>query len=223
MNTGFQRTPATSGYALALLCLFVAVWIALAISPWYREDWALENVLVLVAVPVLAWGWRRMPLTRLSYTCLFVFGVLHEIGAHYTYAEVPYDASIQRVAGFSIDALLGLQRNSFDRLVHLLYGVLVTPACIELLDRVAPPRGAWRFVLPVSFIMSHSLLFEMFEWLAASLFGGDLGQAYLGTQGDEWDAQKDMLLATLGSVLAVSVLGLRGWLAPCPRKVASPG
>lgn len=214
MTSGLQRTPASSGYALALLGLFAAIWIALAISPWYRQDWALENVLVLVAVPALAWGWQRMPLTRLSYTCLFLFGVLHEIGAHYTYAEVPYDAYFRSLAGFSPDAVLGLQRNSFDRLVHLLYGLLVTPACIELLDRVAPPRGIWRYLLPVSFIMSHSLLFEMFEWLAASVFGGDLGQAYLGTQGDVWDAQKDMLMATLGSAIAVSVLGLRGWLAP---------
>ncbi|MBB6064720.1 putative membrane protein [Pseudoxanthomonas broegbernensis] len=208
------RKPATSRHARVLLGLFAAVWIALAIAPKYRHDWALENVLVLLAVPALAWGWRRMPLTLLSYACLFAFGVLHEIGAHYTYAEVPYDAFFQRTFGFSLDAALGLQRNAFDRLVHFLYGVLVTPACIELLDRVAPPRGAWRYVLPVSFVMSHSLLFELFEWLAASVFGGDLGQAYLGTQGDVWDAQQDMLMATLGTVLAVAVLGLRGWMAP---------
>ncbi|KAF1687691.1 hypothetical protein B1992_03280 [Pseudoxanthomonas broegbernensis] len=208
------RNPATSRHARVLLGLFAAVWIALAIAPKYRHDWALENVLVLLAVPALAWGWRRMPLTLLSYACLFAFGVLHEIGAHYTYAEVPYDAFFQRTFGFSLDAALGLQRNAFDRLVHFLYGVLVTPACIELLDRVAPPRGAWRYVLPVSFVMSHSLLFELFEWLAASVFGGDLGQAYLGTQGDVWDAQQDMLMATLGTVLAVAVLGLRGWMAP---------
>ena len=99
MAAGSQRTPASSRYALSLLGLFAVVWIALAISPWYRQDWALENVLVVVAVPVLAWGWRAMPLTRLSYACLFVFGVVHEIGAHYTYAEVPYDALFERVAG----------------------------------------------------------------------------------------------------------------------------
>ncbi|WP_028919633.1 DUF2238 domain-containing protein [Pseudoxanthomonas suwonensis] len=214
MTDAALRTPASPRLAKTLLALFVAIWIALAVSPWYRQDWALENVLVLVAVPALAWGWRRMPLTGLSYICLFVFGVLHEIGAHYTYAEVPYDAWFQRHLGFSLDQALGLERNSFDRLVHFLYGLLVTPACIELLDRVAPPRGIWRYVMPVSFIMSHSLLFEMFEWLAASVFGGDLGQAYLGTQGDVWDAQKDMLMATLGSLLAVAVLGPLGWLSP---------
>lgn len=214
MAPGSRRTPATARYARVLLALFAAVWIALAVAPWYRQDWALENALVVVAVPLLAWGWRTMPLTRLSYTCLFAFGVLHEIGAHYTYAEVPYDAYIQRLAGFSVDAALGLERNSFDRLVHLLYGALAMPACVELLDAVAPPRGVWRYLLPVGFVMSHSLLFELVEWLAASVFGGDLGQAYLGTQGDVWDAQKDMLMATLGSVLAVAVLGLRGWLAP---------
>ena len=138
MPAGFQRTPASSRYALCLLGLFAVVWTSLAVSPWYRQDWALENVLVVVAVPVLAWGWRAMPLTRLSYACLFVFGVVHEIGAHYTYAEVPYDAYFERVTGVSLDAALGLERNSFDRWVHLLYSLLVTPACVELLDHVAP-------------------------------------------------------------------------------------
>lgn len=209
-----NRQPASARFALILLGMFSALWIALAISPHYREDWLLENVLVLVTVPVLLWSWHRLPFTRLSYSCLFLFGVLHEIGAHYTYAEVPYDAFFQQTLGFSLDQSLGLERNTFDRLVHFLYGVLITPACIELLDRVSPPRGAWRYVMPVSFIMAQSMLFELFEWLAATVFGGDLGQAYLGTQGDIWDAHWDMALAMLGSILVLIPLGLRGWLAP---------
>jgi putative membrane protein len=213
MTDAAPRQPASARFALALLALFSVIWIALAIAPHYREDWMLENILVAIAVPVLASGWRHLPMTRLSYTCLFAFGVLHEIGAHYTYAEVPYDAFCQQLLGFSLDDLLGLQRNSFDRAVHFLYGVLVTPACIELLDRVAPPRRIWRYLMPVSFIMAHSMLFELFEWLAATVFGGDLGQAYLGTQGDVWDAHWDMALAMLGAILVVVPLGLGGWLA----------
>lgn len=208
------RTPASGRFAAVLLALFLLAWTALAIAPLNRQDWALENVLVLVALPVLYLDWRQAPFTRLSYAALFAFLLLHEIGAHYTYAEVPYDAACRRWLGFSPDALLGFERNQFDRAVHFLYGVLVLPASVELLDRVSPPRGFWRYLLPVTFIMSHSMLFEMFEWIAAELFGGDLGQAYLGTQGDVWDAHKDMALATLGSVLAVVWLGWRGWLAP---------
>ena len=201
-------------YLLVLSLVFAVWWALLAIRPWDRQTWLVENALAIAAAALLIGYHRKLLLSRVSYTLIFIFMCLHQVGAHFSYAEVPYDAWFQRHLGVSPDAVFGLQRNSFDRLVHFLYGLLVTPACIELLDRVAPPRGIWRYVMPVSFIMSHSLLFEMFEWLAASVFGGDLGQAYLGTQGDVWDAQKDMLLATLGSVLAVALLGLRGWLSP---------
>ncbi len=206
------RTPVPSGHALVLLGVYALAWLLLAVDPRYREDWALENVLVVAAVIALPFAWRRLPLSWPSCIGLFVFGLLHAVGAHYTYAEVPYDAFARQAFGFSPDAVFGLQRNSFDRLVHFCYGLLLVPTCVELLDRVAPPRGPWRYLLPVSFIMSHALLFEIFEWLAASMFGGDLGQAYLGTQGDEWDAQKDMLLATVGAALSVAGLGLAGWL-----------
>ena len=175
--------------------MYVAAWTALAVNPRYREDWALENVLVVLSVLLLPALWRRLPLSWPACIGLFVFGLLHAVGAHYTYAEVPYDAFFRQHLGFS-----------------------VAPTCVQLLERAAAPRGAWRYVLPVSFIMSHALLFELFEWAAASVFGGDLGQAYLGTQGDEWDAQKDMLLATLGAALSVALMGLAGWLAPRPAR-----
>ncbi|MDX2301052.1 MAG: DUF2238 domain-containing protein, partial [Xanthomonadaceae bacterium] len=87
--------------------------------------------------------------------------------------------------------------------VHGLYGLLVTPTAIELLDARAPQRGMWRWLLPWLFMVSHGAIYEMVEALAALLFGGDLGQAYLGTQGDVWDAQKDAAMAALGAALAV--------------------
>lgn len=172
-------------------------------APWFRQDWLLENLLVFVALPLLAWGYRTLPFSRAAYACLFVFFVLHEIGAHYTYSEVPYDRAFEALTGTSLNALMGWERNHYDRAIHFLYGLLVTPAAIEILQARAPPRGLWRWLLPVCFVMSHSVLYEMIEWLAAVVFGGELGQAYLGTQGDVWDAQKDSLLATAGSVLAV--------------------
>jgi putative membrane protein len=196
-------TTASPRFVLGLLIAFAVIWTALAISPWYRQDWLLENMLVFAALPLLAWGFRTLPFTRGTYACLFVFLVLHEIGAHYTYSEVPYDRAFEAVTGASLDALLGWERNHYDRAIHFLYGLLVTPAAIEILQARAPPRGLWRWLLPVCFMMSHSVLYEMIEWLAAVVFGGDLGQAYLGTQGDVWDAQKDSLLATAGSVAAV--------------------
>lgn len=193
-------------FPLLLLAAFAAIWGALAVAPRYRQDWLLENVLVLAAIPLLAFSYRRLRLSNAAYLALFAFLVCHEIGAHYTYSEVPYEQWLSQI-GVSL-AWLG--RNSYDRLVHFLYGLLVTPAAAELLAAVASPRGIWRWVLPVSFMMSHSLLYELIEWAAAMTFGGDLGVAYLGTQGDPWDAQRDMLAATLGSIVAMTTLLLAG-------------
>ena len=184
----------TLRYPAILLAVFALIWTALAIHPWYRQDWLLENVLVFAAVPVLVIQARRMRLSALAWTALFVFGVLHEVGAHYTYAEVPwrqwFDVSTE-----------GAGRNAYDRLVHFSYGLLLMPAIGELIDRRLRPDVFWRWMLPVSFIALHSVIFELFEWLAAEFFGGDLGQAYLGTQGDVWDAQGDMAMALLGAAL----------------------
>lgn len=188
-------------FPAALLSVFVAWFALLGVAPVFRGDWLLENVLVLVAVPAFALTARRLRFSDRAYACLFAFLCLHEVGAHYTYSLVPYDAWAREWLGFSPDALLGLPRNSFDRAVHFLYGLLVYPLARELHAAVAPARGAWRVVLPVLFMWSHAVIYELVEWGAALAFGGDLGQAYLGTQGDEWDAQKDMALAMSGSVL----------------------
>lgn len=197
-----MRIPAEARFPLRLLAGFVVVFVALGIAPKYREDWLLENVLVALAVPALVLAWRSLRFSNTAYACLFIFFVLHEVGAHYTYSEVPYDAWSVAWTGHSLDAALGFERNHYDRLVHFLYGLLLMPATVELFRAKAPPRGVWIVLMPVFFIMSHSVLYEMVEWMAAELFGGDLGQAYLGTQGDVWDAQKDMALATAGAVLA---------------------
>ncbi|AND68617.1 hypothetical protein ATSB10_11630 [Dyella thiooxydans] len=186
-----------------LLGLFLIATSLLGIAPRYRQDWLLENAVVLVALPLLTYGWHRLRFSRGACIAMFAFLLLHEVGAHYTYSEVPYDAWFQRLTGHSLDRLLGFPRNEYDRLVHFLYGLLVTPMAVELLDGRAPPRGIWRWILPVTFVMSHSVVYELVEWLAAVHFGSGLGTAYLGTQGDPWDAQKDMALAALGSVLAM--------------------
>jgi putative membrane protein len=201
-----HRVPAGERFPAFLLMLFAILWVALAIAPRYRQDWLLENLVVLLAVPWLVWCHRRLRLSNLAYAAIFLFLALHEIGAHYTYSEVPYDRWARMLLGISPDQAFGLSRNHYDRVLHFLYGLLITPAAMELLAARASPRGIWRWILPVSFVMSHSVVYELVEWAAALVFGGDLGEAYLGTQGDPWDAQHDMLLAAMGSVLAVLVL-----------------
>jgi putative membrane protein len=194
-------------YPLGLLVAFLAIFTALGLAPSYREDWLLENLLVFVALPVLVATHRRLRFSNFAYTCLFVFFVLHEIGAHYTYSEVPWREWLG-VLGLGAGEPAG--RNHYDRFVHFAYGLLLMPATVELITARMAPRGLWRWLMPVLFIMSHSVIYELIEWLAALRFGGDLGVAYLGTQGDVWDAQKDMALAAFGAVIGLAVVALRG-------------
>ena len=188
-----------------LLAMFAAVFVALGIAPSFRQDWLLENVLVVVAVALLVSTYPRLRFSNTAYTLMFVFFVLHEVGAHYTYSLVPYDSWARSLTGVSVSAAFGLQRNHYDRLIHFAYGMLLYLPVVELLNARAQPRGLWRALLPVLFILSNSAIYELIEWAAAVVFGGDLGVAYLGTQGDMWDAQKDMALAGMGSVLAMVI------------------
>jgi putative membrane protein len=204
-------------YPLVLLVAFIAIFAALGVAPWYPQDWLLENLLVLIAVPGLVLAYRRLRFSNFAYTCLFVFFVLHEIGAHYTYSEVPWREWLAAVTGAEAAAA---GRNHYDRFVHFAYGLLLMPAVRELIEARMSPQGLWRWLMPLFFVMAHSVIYEMIEWIAAVLFGGELGVAYLGTQGDEWDAQKDMALATAGAVTALVLLEiisrLRGRASQAP-------
>jgi putative membrane protein len=190
-------------YLLILGILFAIEWALLAVNPHDRADWALENALVVVAALVLIATHRVFPLSRISYTLIFLFLLLHEIGAHYTYAKVPYDEAFSFLFGFSLNEALGFERNHFDRAIHFAYGLLLAYPIREVFIRIATVRGFWGYFLPLDLTMSTSMLFELFEWAAAEFFGGDLGMAYLGTQGDVWDAHKDMVLASLGALIAM--------------------
>ncbi len=195
-------------YPLLLLVLFVVIATISGISPSHRDDWLLENALAVFGVGILVFTHKRMPLSKVSYTLIFLFLALHELGAHYTYSEVPYDAWFEHWTGETLSARLGLERNHYDRLVHFSYGFLLAYPFRELFVRVAEARGFWGYFLPLDVVMSSSMLYELVEWGAAEVVGGDLGQAYLGTQGDVWDAHKDMLLATIGAALALVITAL---------------
>jgi len=195
-------------YFSTLIAGFVVLWIALAISPNDRADWVLENALLLIGVAVLVSTRRILPLSGISYTTILVFFCLHTIGAHYTYAEVPYDAAFKSLTGHSFDAMMGWQRNNYDRLVHFSYGLLLAYPIRELFLRVANVRGFWGYFLPLDLTMSTSMLYELIEWLSAVVFGGGLGAAFLGSQGDEWDAQKDMALASLGALITMTITAI---------------
>lgn len=182
-------------YARACL-LFVAVWwIAWGIAPNYRTVWLMESLLVIAAVPVIAFVERRVGLSRPAHAMLAGFLALHIVGSHYSYQEAPPGDWAREWFGYS--------RNHYDRLVHFLFGLLVALPVAELLARgVRTARGhaCW---LSLSVIMAASLFYELLEWWFMLGMDPDAGMAFLGAQGDFWDAQKDSALASLGAVLTL--------------------
>ena len=133
--------PSHRRFVPALAVLFLAEAAALAIAPTDRHDWLLENALTVIFAVVLVTSYRHLPLSRVSYGLIFLFLCLHEIGAHYTYAEVPYDAWAIALTGGSLNELLGWERNHFDRLTHFCYGLLLAYPIREVFLRVADVRG----------------------------------------------------------------------------------
>lgn len=172
---------------------FLVIWGVLAIAPFDRATWWLENVLIFVGVAILIVTRKVLPLSLASCVLLFGFLTIHAVGAHYTYSLVPID---------EVTNWLGSSRNHYDRVVHFFYGLCLVLPLRELLMLHAKLRGFWSYFLPLDLVMSTSLLYEMLEWAAAIVFGGGLGATFLGTQGDEWDAHKDMLMAAVGGLVA---------------------
>ncbi|RTZ41639.1 DUF2238 domain-containing protein [Candidimonas sp. SYP-B2681] len=184
---------------------YMMLWAALAIHPFSRADWVLENVLVLVFIGGLFGIRRWFRFSNASLLLILLFLALHTVGSHYTYARVPYDEWWRALTGHTLNSILGWDRNHFDRLVHFSYGLLLAYPLREFFLRIVEVRGFWAYFLPLDFTLSTSALYELVEWGVAEVFGGDLGMDYLGTQGDIWDAHKDMALATLGASIAILI------------------
>ncbi|HEY9281227.1 MAG TPA: DUF2238 domain-containing protein [Eoetvoesiella sp.] len=190
---------------LIIAIAYAILWLALAIQPFDRSDWLLENALVLALFGVLFGVRRWFRFSNASILLILLFLALHAVGSHYTYSEVPYDQWWRVLTGHTLNSVFGWERNHFDRLVHFSYGLLLAYPIREFFLRVVEVRGFWAYFLPLDVALSTSALYELIEWGAATLFGGELGMHYLGTQGDIWDAHKDMGLAALGALLAMLI------------------
>jgi len=176
----------------ALIAWLLGFWVLTAIGPFDRRDWLLENILVFVYAGLLVVTYRRFAFSNASYALFAIFMSLHLVGAHYTYSETP--------VGFWIQSALGLERNPYDRIAHFSFGLLVVPAFREVLLRAAGVRASWSWFLAVAGIVAFGSMYEVLEGVAAMIVEPELGTAFLGTQGDEWDAQKDTGVALLGAV-----------------------
>ena len=200
-----SRTPASRprrDSSVPLLCLaaFLVVWGALAIAPRDRTDWLLENGLTFVAVPALVYGYRRFRFSDRAYVQGTLFLALHTIGSHYTYSEVPL--------GDWVRDAFGLTRNHYDRVVHFAFGALLLRPVRELgfgRGRQRAPGELGTLYFSVAGVSFWSALYEIGEWLTARIVDPAAGTAFLGTQGDPWDAEKDMACALVGSLVAAGV------------------
>lgn len=189
--TRFQKT---------LVLIFLAVWVWAAIKPVYPHDWLLENYLVFLFVPLIILTGRYFKLSNISYGLITLFMILHVIGSHYTYAEVPF--------GDVLQAWLGASRNMYDRLVHFSFGLLLAYPIREVFLRIARVKGFWGYYLPFDVTLAFSAVYEIIEWVAAASVDPEAGLAFLGSQGDVWDAQKDMTMAGIGALVAMVITAL---------------
>ena len=181
-----------------LLAAGAVLLLVSGIGPRDRLTWLLEVAPVLIGGPILVATARRFPLTPLAYRLIFVHALILMLGGHYTYAEVP--------SGFWLERVLGLARNPYDRIGHFAQGFVPAIVVREILVRRSPVRsGRWLVFLVLSVCLAISAGYELAEWSAA-LLGGQAAEAFLGTQGDQWDTQWDMFTALVGAAAALLLL-----------------
>jgi putative membrane protein len=168
---------------------------AIAISAFHPEsvyDWFLENALVFGLLAALAFTYRKLTLSHLSYLLLLIFLSVHEWGAHYKYSDVPL--------GEWMKPWLHTHRNDYDRVIHFSYGLLCAYPMQEFFVRIVGVESRWRYYLPVECTLALSAVYELLEAMMANILTPERGEEFVGMQGDIWDSQNDMFMATVGAI-----------------------
>jgi putative membrane protein len=199
----WKALPLAQRRMIALL--LVAVGLANIAQP-YPDLAPLQHGPTLLLIVAAPWLLRRWPLSTSAVACIWLFLLLHTLGARWIYSYVPYDDWARAISGHDISSLFGMKRNGYDRLVHFAFGALLT---LPIAESARCHGGlSWRWSLSFAFaaIGLGSALYEIFEWLLTIVVAGETADYYNGQQGDVWDAQKDMAIAQIGSVLAVIAL-----------------
>ncbi|HEY1135962.1 MAG TPA: DUF2238 domain-containing protein [Xanthomonadaceae bacterium] len=184
----------------AAFALTLAVFAITWISPLWPLEQALHSSLTVVGLIWLVLHDRRWPMRSGDFIAICAFIAIHCVAARWLYSNVPYDAWCRALFDWSPQAAFGWERNHFDRLIHLLFGLCFTTAIAAHLRQRWPLVNGHAFVLAVALVMVVSLVYEWLEWAIALLLSPEQAEAYNGQQGDPWDAHMDMLLATLGAI-----------------------
>jgi putative membrane protein len=185
---------------------YLVFWAALGRTPVDQENWVLSSILPLTFVGFLAFGRRAFPLSTMSYALVVGFLALHTVGAHYTYSQVPL--------GHWLQTTFALPRNEFDRVVHFAFGLCLTYPMLEVFRRRTGARGGRLVYLVFMTQLALAGAWEIIEAGVAQIARPDLGIAFVGAQGDPWDAQHDMLSAMLGTIIALAFSVRHFWRPP---------
>ncbi len=186
------------------MCIVLSTCAVLAASlmdPQFPQEQLLQHIPTVPSMAVILLGVRRGWWSTLSIVCLMIFALLHILGARFVYSCVPYDQILRSLTGWSVDQAFGWERNHYDRLVHLLFGVLLPLPVAELLARRCNIRPFDNVFLTISFVTAVGAVYEILEWLAAVVMSPEMAESYNGQQGDLWDPQKDLAMAFIGSLL----------------------
>lgn len=187
-----------------LVGLFVFLVVS-CIAPPYPDYLLMQHVPTVPTALLFGYLTRRYPIGRASFTAVVAFLALHTLGARYLYSYTPYDTWTEMLFGFRITDTFGFTRNHYDRLVHFSYGLLIALPIREFERRHLRLSVGLASVLAIECILATSAAYELVEWLVAVVFTPDYADSFLGQQGDPFDAQKDMALATAGAIVSVGI------------------
>lgn len=194
-----QKLTASKRELLILTSIYLIGFALLAINPRDRADWVLENFFPIGQLVAVALFYRYFKFTRLSYYMIFFYLFVQSWGGHYTYAEA---------APFNwIRDEFNLARNHYDRVAHFMLGFLVGLPVRELLMHFITASRRWINFLTATVILAIGAFYEFIEWWVAILVAPELGDKFLGTQGDIWDTHWDMFLALVGAALTIAIFG----------------
>lgn len=194
-----NRTPFRSNTWLwTFISVFTLVWISTFWGTTDLNNWFLENTLTFLFLLFLLFSYRKYQFSDLSYLLICVYLCLHVYGSKYTYAENPL--------GYWLQEQFHSSRNHYDRIVHFSFGFLLAYPMRELFLRWLKYPKLVSWILPIEITLSVSAFYELIEWSVADIFFPAQGDAYLGTQGDIWDAQKDIFLAFAGAIIATTIV-----------------